>query len=490
MQRRKSKAAIALGIVAMALVMVFAGVWFVTEQHRAASVAQVRRPLAIDAFQRLHRVVFAGLSPPDESPETVSRDLEFSDLFQGMPKDWVETVDGYDRLFAKVGSLVNCAWNEFGETYDKSPEERTADENAKVADLIMENQDIVREIRSMAARGAPVRALDLRKGFAVELPHLTRLRSWARLLRQDAIVKAMQGNKAEAVEDIIAGMKLGDALAPEPILRSQLVRRGIYNIMYQAVQDCFDGGDLSPELIRELLDHMAQADNHQAFADAMAGEAYMGLDAFSDIRSGKVGILDMFYGQGTSTGQVVGERVALLLYRGPLMNMDEASYADIMSRCASAAELPYHEAEPLVKAIENDVELLPRARLLSKVLVPALARACEAQARHETMLDLAQLGLLIEQYKAKNGLFPGTLDDIGPELGGSLPVDPYTGGRYHYRPSADTFLLYSVGRNLRDDGGRHDLGDGDIVWRGKEEDVTGRRSRPGIRGGLSTRYWR
>jgi hypothetical protein len=457
----------------MTLVMIFAGVWFATERHRASSVAQVRRPLAIDAFRRLHTVVFAGLSPLDESPETVSRDLEFSRLFQGTPEDWAETVDGYDRLFAKVGWLVDSAWKGFGETYDKSPEERTADENAKVADLIMENQDIVREIRSMAARGAPVRALDLRKGFEVELPHLARLRSWARLLRQDAIVKAMQGNKAEAVEDIIAGMKLGDALVPEPLLITQLLRIAIYGIMNQTVQDCFDGGDLPPRLIRQLIDHMAQADHHRAFADAMAGELYTQLSAFSDMRTGKVSTVQMAAAGQGSTSEVISERVFLSLYGSPLgrplMNMDEASYVDIMNQIVSAAELVYYRAAPELASVDKEIQILPRARILTKILVPGLVRVCEVQARHEAMLDLARLGLLIERYKAKNGSFPGTLDDIAAELGGSVPVDPFTGRPYHYRPSEDTFLLYSVGRNLRDDGGRHDFVGGDIVWRGKKE---------------------
>jgi hypothetical protein len=100
--------------------------------------------------------------------------------------------------------------------YQKELEEWTAEEKSQVAEFMLANQDIVREIRSMAARGAPVYPLDLAKGLQVELPHLARVRSCARLLRQDAIVKAMQGNKAEAVEDMIAGMRLGDALRPNP----------------------------------------------------------------------------------------------------------------------------------------------------------------------------------------------------------------------------------------------------------------------------------
>jgi hypothetical protein len=63
------------------------------------------------------------------------------------------------------------------------------------------------------------------------------------------------------------------------------------------------------------------------------------------------------------------------------------------------------------------------------------------------------------------------LDAIVPDLGGSVPVDPFSGEEYHYQPSDDGSLLYSVGQNLVDDGGKHDYREGDIVWRGKKKEA-------------------
>jgi hypothetical protein len=81
-----------------------------------------------------------------------------------------------------------------------------------------------------------------------------------------------------------------------------------------------------------------------------------------------------------------------------------------------------------------------------------------------------QMGLLLEQYQEENGLYPATLDAITPQLGGSVPVDPFTGESYVYVPSGNSVQLYSVGMNLVDDGGIHHPITADVVWRGRREE--------------------
>ena len=112
---------------------------------------------------------------------------------------------------------------------------------------------------------------------------------------------------------------------------------------------------------------------------------------------------------------------------------------------------------------------MPQTLRYSRELLPALGRTCEAQARHEAFIDLIQIGILVEQYKAHNGSYPDTLNDIASGLGGSVPVDPFSGKGYRYKPLGAVFVLYSISHNRLDDGGTHDRHymKGDIVWRGE-----------------------
>jgi hypothetical protein len=104
------------------------------------------------------------------------------------------------------------------------------------------------------------------------------------------------------------------------------------------------------------------------------------------------------------------------------------------------------------------------------IMIPSYTRSIESQAHFEAALDLMRIGISVEQYRASTGSYPATLDAIASSIGGTVPVDPFTGQPYRYQPSSASFLLYSVGPNLTDDGGTVDRRAGDIVWRGQEKE--------------------
>ena len=64
----------------------------------------------------------------------------------------------------------------------------------------------------------------------------------------------------------------------------------------------------------------------------------------------------------------------------------------------------------------------------------------------------------------------GELIQLVPGIIPELPRDPFTGKDYVYRRKDTGFVVYSLGENLKDDGGTSHKemgwkGDYDIVWR-------------------------
>ena len=81
---------------------------------------------------------------------------------------------------------------------------------------------------------------------------------------------------------------------------------------------------------------------------------------------------------------------------------------------------------------------------------------------------LTLLALALEIARADDGRYPTRLQSLLGRYVESLPVDPFSGKALIYRREGEGYVLYSVGRNLRDDGGRtSDDGDDcdDIVVR-------------------------
>jgi hypothetical protein len=69
-------------------------------------------------------------------------------------------------------------------------------------------------------------------------------------------------------------------------------------------------------------------------------------------------------------------------------------------------------------------------------------------------LDLTKLGFALAAYRADRGRYPKTLADLKPKYVSEVPKDIFNDSELHYERTSGGFLLYSVGPNGKDDGGR------------------------------------
>ena len=83
----------------------------------------------------------------------------------------------------------------------------------------------------------------------------------------------------------------------------------------------------------------------------------------------------------------------------------------------------------------------------------------------------ARLGLALAAYKEQTGSYPDDLTALVPDFIDEIPLDPFTGNPFIYRTEGVSFILYSLGPNLTDDGGiylrgkRNQIEKDDISWR-------------------------
>jgi hypothetical protein len=72
----------------------------------------------------------------------------------------------------------------------------------------------------------------------------------------------------------------------------------------------------------------------------------------------------------------------------------------------------------------------------------------------DAAFHLLQADLAIRLYRAEHGDWPPSLGDLVPSYLSAVPIDPHSGRPLLYRPEAEDFVLYSVGKDRTDDHGR------------------------------------
>jgi hypothetical protein len=111
--------------------------------------------------------------------------------------------------------------------------------------------------------------------------------------------------------------------------------------------------------------------------------------------------------------------------------------------------------------------------VFTKVAIPNLTKAAQNSAWYQTLANQALIACALERYRLEQKAYPETLDALMPRFIKTLPVDVIGGQALKYRRIGETFLLYSIGWNEKDDNGMVAKGgtpaeQGDWVWPGSK----------------------
>ncbi len=92
-------------------------------------------------------------------------------------------------------------------------------------------------------------------------------------------------------------------------------------------------------------------------------------------------------------------------------------------------------------------------RSLSQAFAPS-SGGFIAEDRAATHLSLARIAVALAAYNADHGTFPTALTKLSPKYLATIPKDLFNDKHLHYVQKDKGYLLYSVGMNGEDDGGR------------------------------------
>ena len=304
--------------------------------------------------------------------------------------------------------------------------------------------------------------LEYEKGGAnITMPHLNSMRDAVRFLCLRALVEVEEGNLEEAFNVLLVGLKISNHLKDEPTLVSQLVRVACDNIIIECIESIAGSKGIPIEKVKLIINELSYHTYIEPFIKAMDGErVHFGIWTFERVLRGEFSVWRSCGCWDVPLDVAIYESSL----NKPALKRDFIWYLTLFSNMQEKHNLLYYEIAASIQE-EKIEKQIPRYCFFTKILLPAYNRARETMAKHKANIEVCKTGLVLKIYKTENGAYPETLSSLS-----EVPVDPFSGKELIYKKSGDGFILYSLGPDMKDDGGvsREEVEDRenyDIVWK-------------------------
>jgi hypothetical protein len=343
-------------------------------------------------------------------------------------------------------------------------------ENAGPLELICQATVRDKFYLPLVSVSTPPRILD------VLIPTLQGLQQAAVALTARAILKMMRDDSASGWDDVFAIHRLARLMGKDsPTLVQCLVAVGLEGIAARAGIVLATRWPMGTTQARDVLGKLnALAPATDVVKSIDEGERFFGLDVAVGIgRGNDIGeLFSLSGGQATGskvclhTNQVLRElnswydRTVKPLHLPRFQGRAEAWKAFDDELRAFATQRG-SRATPLRVGLLNLGGRLTRQALtdvisdcLVSVMMPSFGTVCDLEDHAKMTFEIETLAVALACYRAEHGRWPAELKELCPSLLKAIPADRFSTSPLAYRPNENGYLLYSVGRNLRDDGGQ------------------------------------
>jgi hypothetical protein len=315
---------------------------------------------------------------------------------------------------------------------------------ALIAQYIADNNEALELLHAGTSIEHSRYPIDLTAGFETKLPPLQEIKTAVKLLKLEAILHIENGDGKSAIRSTISSFGIARSLAKESMIISQLVRVACQNLAATTIEYCINRVELTDEQLVELVECVHNAEHISDISCAFVGERCMGLRFFKSPESMNPDIIEG-----------IPFRSILELYKAVgLAEADTIIYLDLMENYIKSAQLPLHKRQEAVKAIDARLQSTSQIHIMLHAIMPALARINTIELRNFANLNTARVALVIERYRLAAGKLPESLSELVPSYLESVPKDPFDGNELRYKKLDTGFVVYSIGEDLSDDGGK------------------------------------
>jgi|ERR1017187_6317052 hypothetical protein len=403
-------------------------------------------------------------------------------IYRGDSTNWPTSGGNWQK-----GKLTDLKqWQNYFRNYSETPEGKTngfpvaAQPQTPAADILLALSGFnpaIEELRQACQRPSARMPLDYDSGFdgvGELLPWLANVKRCVQMFQLRILAELDDGQSQPALEDVKLLLQVNDSLRGQPFLISHLVRMAVMAITLQPVYEGLARQRWSDAQLMELEQVLARQDFLADFEFAMKGEKVFAIQSEEKQR-----ITREYKMVDDSSGTNKITTVSLRLTPNAFFYQTELAFArmhqqfilplvDQTNRIIAPAALRHAQA-----AVQIQMKHYSPYKIQALMVFPAISKAVMKFATIQAQMDLARVACALERHRLAHGEYPETLDALAPQFIATVPHDIINGQLLHYRRSEDgKFVLYSVGWDEKDDGGKIfftksgsvDREKGDWVW--------------------------
>jgi hypothetical protein len=270
-----------------------------------------------------------------------------------------------------------------------------------------------------------------------------------RLLGIDSVLQAEAGQVQEGLEECRRGMHFVRKLMDEPSLMNCLIALADMKMLLVCFNRISERTEIDSEILAAWMREMDIGSWRGKFVRCISTERVFGLEWGLRTISGKPG--DLSGALSVVTDEKGVDRFFYWLVRPVLKSQ-------VIWVHKRYGDLERISGEPYDKQMESlkreRLEYVPWYYKPTGLLLPQFDSVFLKEATLEAMMLTTKAGLACRIYRQKNGRYPENLAALVPELLDSEPIDPFTGKPIVYKMENGELLIYSLGSNRKDDGGR------------------------------------
>jgi hypothetical protein len=356
-------------------------------------------------------------------------------------------------------------------------EEDDGYQNLPPVEQVLATKQVELDLACAAALAGPIRfPLTAKHGSAMLLVHLAPVKNLSQALAARMLVELRKERYSAAWTNLLALTRLATAWDPEASEVSHLVRFNLARMAWKAAWQALQAHNWTQEQLLALQHEWEAPDFFKGLPETVAFTRACAVDNCIRERQTPLApgppLKDTLkealdsplsipaqakyrweraeYG---SVGTYQDEHDLLLFFRDRELELRKAitasNWLQMRALPGVLSEVPFRSKYPSrMQIILNTRQIGLGFQLEGKSF---LGRAAETEARRR--LVITAIGL--ERYRIANGSYPKDLQSFGPDVLKSVPVDFMDGQRLRYRlTESGAFVLYSVGLDCTDDGGK------------------------------------